>query len=215
MTAPSTCSKCGAAFAGDERFCSSCGTARGVAAATVKAKTGRSRGWWQPWAAVGAALVFISIAGAVGEGRKNEVTPAVDDLMKSAAVATSGPGSTSATAASTPRSTSTPTATAATGEKLALLSASCTSSVGYSRCSGSVKNLTDKPMRSVAVVISWVDANGVIQTADDSLIDYNPILPGQESPWDTIGQDNPALTRFRVSFKELLGGTISMRDDRR
>ncbi len=75
-------------------------------------------------------------------------------------------------------------------------------------CEGFVENTTASAMSNVMVVVTWVDANGVPQRADEALITYNPVLAGQQSPWTTIGTHNPALNRFRVSFKEFFGGTI-------
>lgn len=100
--------------------------------------------------------------------------------------------------------------------ELALISGKCTSrsDIGFTECEGFVKNISGKTLENVTVVIEWSDANGTGQASDDALIDYNPILAGQESPWKTIGTYNPALTGFRVTFKELLGGTILTRDDR-
>jgi hypothetical protein len=100
--------------------------------------------------------------------------------------------------------------------KLALISASCTthSDIGYSECEGFVKNISSQTLEDIQVVVEWVDAGGVPRSSDDALIDYNPLLPGQESPWSTVGDYNPALTRFRVRFTEFFGGTILTRDDR-
>jgi hypothetical protein len=100
--------------------------------------------------------------------------------------------------------------------KLALISGTCTqqSDIGFNRCQGFVKNVSGVSLENVEVVIEWVDSSGIPQSSDDALIDYNPVLSGQESPWNTIGTYNPALRRFRVMFKDLLGGTILTRDDR-
>lgn len=116
----------------------------------------------------------------------------------------------------TPAPTTTPRPTIAPPYKLALISASCTtrSDIGFSECEGFVKNISGRSMENVEVVVTWVDQNGTPQSTDEALIDFNPVLPEQESPWSTIGRYNPALTRFRVQFKELLGGSILTRDDR-
>ena len=67
----------------------------------------------------------------------------------------------------------------------------------------------------MTAVIKWFDASGTLQRSDDALIDYNPILDGQESAWKVIGTTNPALTKYSVSFKDLLGGAYGYRDDRK
>lgn len=108
-----------------------------------------------------------------------------------------------------------PTPVPAAAPRLALISASCKTEYGYHECKGFVKNLTNQSLRNIEILITWLDANGVPQESDDALIEYNPILAGQESPWSTIGKANPSLTRFRVTAKELMGGSVSMRDDRR
>lgn len=100
--------------------------------------------------------------------------------------------------------------------KLALISASCTrhADIGYSECEGFVKNISNQTLEDIQVVIEWVDDGGTPRSSDDALIDYNPLLAGQESPWSTVGDYNPALTHFRVRFTEFFGGTILTRDDR-
>lgn len=98
--------------------------------------------------------------------------------------------------------------------KLALLSFSCETKSGFNTCTGEVKNITDKTLKNVTAVASWRDGAGALQRTDEALIDFNPILAGQTSPFTTIGTSNPALTRANVSFKELLGGKIDARDDR-
>ena len=122
-----------------------------------------------------------------------------------------------AEATPTPEPTPTPVPTPRPSiYKLALISGKCTlqSDIGFTECEGFVENISGKTMENVEVVITWVDADGIPQSSDEALIDYNPILAGQQSPWSTIGTYNPALTKFRVQFKELLGGTIPTRDDR-
>lgn len=80
---------------------------------------------------------------------------------------------------------------------------------------GQVKNLTNQPLKNVTAVATWYDDHGGFITTDDALIDYNPILPGQTSPFKTITRGNPAMSEFSVAFKSLLGGQIQMRDDRK
>jgi len=79
---------------------------------------------------------------------------------------------------------------------------------------GEVKNLSDESLRSVQVVSTWYTAEDSFITSSSALIDYNPLLPGQTSPFKTITRGNPAMSKFSISFKQLLGGTIATRDDR-
>lgn len=99
-------------------------------------------------------------------------------------------------------------------DRLALISASCAPNAPSVYCDGVVRNISGRNMRSVQVVITWIDAAGTAQSADSAFLTYNPILAGQESPWKLIATYNPAFKQYRVSFKEFAGGSIGHRDDR-
>ena len=98
--------------------------------------------------------------------------------------------------------------------RLALLSSSCKTEFGYDTCSGEVKNISSESIKNVTAVTTWRDSAGAAQRTDSALIEFNPILAGQTSPFKTIGSTNPGLTKADVRFKELLGGEITTRDDR-
>ena len=101
--------------------------------------------------------------------------------------------------------------------KLALLSARGYESEygGYHYVEGQVQNISSTSLENVAAVATWYDKDGTFIKSDEALIDYNPILPGQTSPFKTISSGNPAMTRYTIEFKELLGGTIPMEDRRK
>jgi len=40
------------------------------------------------------------------------------------------------------------------------------------------------------------------------LIDFDPILPGQTSPFKVLTTHNPAITKGSISFKYILGAQI-------
>jgi len=159
----------------------------------------------------GGGLLAASIIGSVGlalggAGQRSSTTAT--------------PTASSATS-STP-STSTPPAVPASkpkpqppADQLAILASRGyeSDSGGFFFVEGQVKNLTDTPLKSVAVVATWFDKDGTFITTDTALIDYNPLMPGQTSPFKTITRGNPRMSKFRVEFKHLLGGTLSSRDD--
>jgi hypothetical protein len=111
----------------------------------------------------------------------------------------------------------TPTAPAASEPQLALIASNGYESDvgGFHYIEGQVKNLSDKPLENVTAVGIWYDKDGNFIKSDDAVIDYNPILPGQTSPFKTISTGNPAMSRYRVEFKRIFGGTIATRDDRK
>lgn len=99
--------------------------------------------------------------------------------------------------------------------KLELLAANGTWGYGFATVEGQVKNISGKPLDNVMVVVEWADDNGNFIKSDDALIEYDPILVGQVSPFKSITSYNPAMTKFRVSFKEMFGGTIPTIDTRK
>jgi hypothetical protein len=130
----------------------------------------------------------------------------------------SGTASPQADALSTPSTpTTTPAATATPSPSLALVSARGyeSDSGGFHYVEGQVTNLTDKPLQSVAAVATWYDKNDQFITSDDALVNFNPLMPGQTSPFKTITRSNPLMAKFTIQFKRLLGGQLEMRDDRK
>lgn len=159
------------------------------------------------WALV--LIVGLSLAGCAGAAQGDatpgpSLTPAPTD---------------SPSATHSPRPTRTPAPPTPTPEppyKLALVSASCTeqSAIGFITCEGFVKNISRQPIEDIVAVVLFYDADRIPVASDEALISYNPLLPGQTSPFSVIARYNPAIAYWRVEFKEILGGTILTRDDR-
>ena len=80
---------------------------------------------------------------------------------------------------------------------------------------GQVKNISSERLEAVEAVVEFYDSEGNFVKSDSALIDYNPILPGQTSPFSVLSTDNPAIKRYSVTFKFLFDGTIPTKDDRR
>ena len=91
---------------------------------------------------------------------------------------------------------------------LELISWRCETEHGYMFVRGEVKNVSSKSLDNVTVVGEFRTADGTLVKSDSALIDYNPILPGQTSPFSTGTSVNPAFKRCGINFKHLLGGTI-------
>jgi hypothetical protein len=99
--------------------------------------------------------------------------------------------------------------------QLVLKSWSWSMEYGYAKGVGQVKNVSNQPLRNVEAVATFYDAKGNFITSADALIDYNPILPGQTSPFSVMATENPAMTNAGVEFKELMGGAIPFADSTR
>ena len=82
---------------------------------------------------------------------------------------------------------------------------------GYAILEGQVTNVSSQPLKNVTAVASFYDAKGGFITSSEALIEYNPILPGQTSPFSVGTTENPAMEKAAVDFKDLLGGTIPFR----
>lgn len=86
---------------------------------------------------------------------------------------------------------------------------------GYYYVEGQVKNISHESLSSVMVVATWYTKDGTFLSSDDAVIDFNPLLPGQTSPFKTVTHGNPQMSRFSVEFKRLFGSAIPFRDDRK
>ena len=78
----------------------------------------------------------------------------------------------------------------------------------YAIAEGSVKNISDIKLENVEAEVSFNAKDGSFITSADALIEYNPILPGQTSPFKVSVTFNPAMKSASLQFKYLMGGTI-------
>lgn len=100
-------------------------------------------------------------------------------------------------------------------EKLALLSTNSYFESGYAITEGQVKNIGDENIENVEVVVTWKTEDGEFIKSDSSIIDYDPILRQQTSPFKVLTTRNPKMHRFEVSIKRAFGGTIDWVDMRK
>lgn len=84
----------------------------------------------------------------------------------------------------------------------------CTHSSSYMTLQGQVTNVTNAPIRRVTAVATYSTADGTFVTSDTALVEYDPLLPGQTSPFKVLTRYNPALEKCNIAFKELIGGSI-------
>ena len=96
---------------------------------------------------------------------------------------------------------------------LVLLSSSGSDSYGYHQVTGEVQNISGRSLRNVEAVISWYSDSGQFVTTDSSLIEFNPLLQGQTSPFKVMTRSNPEMKKFTVAFKQFGGATLQTRDD--
>jgi hypothetical protein len=82
----------------------------------------------------------------------------------------------------------------------------------YAVVEGYVKNISDKSLGSVQVVVWFEDEDGRIISSQHSLIEYNPILPGQTSPFFLITDFNPRMKTATIDFRGFSGETLPWRN---
>jgi hypothetical protein len=71
---------------------------------------------------------------------------------------------------------------------------------GYAVVVGTVKNVSDKSLPSVQVHVTFA--------AEHSMIDLNPIFPGQVSPFTVISRYYPEITNAVLDFRKFSGENI-------
>jgi hypothetical protein len=112
------------------------------------------------------------------------------------------PPSASRPTAVLPVATESPAETADTppDPQLELVKFSWHTEYGYAILEGQVKNVSSQPLRNVAALASFYEANGSFITSSHSLIDYNPVLPEQTSPFKVMARENPRRSKSIAHF---------------
>jgi hypothetical protein len=132
------------------------------------------------------ALLVIGICGRLLEDTPNGLTPSNRAAPRTAAQPSTPP--------------------------LELLSWNWSREHDYAKVEGEVRNASARPLKSIAAVATFRTDDGVFVASDSALIDYNPLMPGQTSPFSVIWRYNPVATKASVAFKELMGGKVPHAD---
>lgn len=122
--------------------------------------------------------------------------------------AMSGGGGSGSTSAAT-SSTSTYSAPEPQTPPLEVQSWRCDKEHGYVFVRGEVKNVSSLKLENVVAVGEFRTKGGDLVKSEDALLDYNPIMPGQTSPFSAGGTDNPQISGCQLGFKYLFGGTLA------
>lgn len=78
----------------------------------------------------------------------------------------------------------------------------------YAIAEGKVKNISGVSLKNIEAVVSFYTKEGTFITSDTALIEYNPLLADQESPFKVMTTFNPAMNNAKIDFKDLWGGAI-------
>lgn len=93
--------------------------------------------------------------------------------------------------------------------KLAVENWSWHRSFGYAIAEGLVTNITGISISNIEAVVTFYSEDNAFISSGTALIDYQPLLAGQSSPFTVYTTLNPAMSHARLEFKEFFGGTIS------
>lgn len=186
-----TCPFCSAAVPAEAAVCPSCGddishgTKKPVETAQPASQpfwTGEVSAWQIVFAVVALGVVLWF---QIQSERESLVTPR---------------GAISSTASRPSPSDSSP--------KLRVLSQRAYQESRYHIVVGDLTNASSERLENVQAVVTWYTAGGDIVTVEDALIELDPLLPGQTSSFRVGARSNPAMDRYRLRFKHLLGGEI-------
>ncbi len=92
--------------------------------------------------------------------------------------------------------------------ELQILSWQWSEDYGYVTAEGQVKNIAGRRLEHVEALVTWYDKNENMITSDSALIEYDPLLPGQNSPFKVIARYNPAMKSAYLEFKTIRGEAI-------
>lgn len=82
---------------------------------------------------------------------------------------------------------------------------------GFVEITGLVRNISGEPLENVQAIGEFFTEDETFVKSAEALVEYDPILPGQSSPFRVMTTTNPAIRKSRVTFKNLFGGTIATR----
>ncbi len=152
------------------------------------------------------SIVFFVIVSAVGLWSLATRTPPPAKPAATASSAASPAPLPAPAAIPAPAPPPTPTPE---GPQLVLVSWNWHAAGGHITGEGEVKNVSAEILQKVEAVTSYYTADDKFITSNEAIIDYNPILPGQTSPFKTIVTFNPAIQSGRIDFKTFMGGQVS------
>ncbi|MBU0767453.1 FxLYD domain-containing protein [Patescibacteria group bacterium] len=76
---------------------------------------------------------------------------------------------------------------------------------GYAIAEGQVQNVSGQKLSNVQAVLELYDSNGDFISSGSALIEYDPLLPKQRSPFEVMVRYNPAMKGAQITFG-VLGG---------
>lgn len=82
----------------------------------------------------------------------------------------------------------------------------------YIHIEGQVTNVSGERLEGMRIVISLADEAGNFVTSEVSYPQFDPLMPGQTSPYTSMISDNPAIKKYRVEFATRDGEKLKAAD---
>ena len=95
------------------------------------------------------------------------------------------------------------------GTPLELLSFRCEKQHSYVFVRGEVRNVSNQPIEHLMAVGVFRAEDGTLIKSGDSLVEYDPLMPGQASPFSVGETDNPLIKRCEIAFKTMWGSRVA------
>ena len=86
---------------------------------------------------------------------------------------------------------------------LTVLSSRCVHEHGYVHYIGEVKNKSKQKLSNIIAHVTFRTSTGEVVKTGEALLDFNPLMPSQTSPFTVLATDNPMIKRCELSFKVL------------
>lgn len=78
----------------------------------------------------------------------------------------------------------------------------------YFHIEGEITNLSGRKLDGVRIVLSFYDKQQNFVTSDISYPEFDPLMPGQTSPYTSMIAKNPVIDTYRVEFATRDGSTL-------
>lgn len=82
---------------------------------------------------------------------------------------------------------------------------------GLAYVKGNVKNISSRRLETIEAVVTWHTRANEFVVSDSALIQYDPLMPGNSSPFEIATKFNPAMDVCSLVFKKRGGNQISHR----
>lgn len=84
----------------------------------------------------------------------------------------------------------------------------------YFRVIGEIQNDSNQKIQGLSVIVTTYDKSGQIVGNESGIVDYDPLMPNQISPFTVVIRSNPTINSYKIAFKQGFGKQIDFTDAR-